>query len=471
MSSWCQIHRQADRSKSIRRRWLIGLFLTVLVASVSMLFGGSNLPNPLPSIDPTGVISTYSTAGRIDLTNPFFQSLGTNGRSCASCHQPTDAWTITPDHVRARFAVSSGNDPIFRPVDGATCPSADVSSYAAKQSAYRLLLQKGLIRVSIAVPSSADFAIQSIQDPYNCPETTPSTPALYRRPLPATNLGFLATVMWDGRETYSGNTMSANLAQQAIDATLGHAQASTPPSPEQVAEIVGFESALYTAQLFDHKAGMLNEAGAKGGPFHLSTQPFYLGINDVLGQDPTGAKFNPAVFDVYDGWASASGKNAAARQAIARGQVLFNSFPITITGVAGLNTLPGLSTIQGTCSTCHDTPNSGDHSLSLAINIGTTSYPTVPALDVSALPVYTVLCSDGSTHQLTDLGRAMVTGKCSDLGKLKGPILRGLAARAPYFHNGGAATLIDVVNFYDQRFNLNLTRDQKADLVAFLQAL
>lgn len=73
--------------------------------------------------------------------------------------------------------------------------------------------------------------------------------------------------------------------------------------------------------------------------------------------------------------------------------------------------------------------------------------------------------------QVTDPGRAMISGKCQDIGKLKGPILRGLAARPPYFHNGAAATLNDVVNFYDQRFDLNLTQQQKADLVAFLQAL
>jgi len=72
---------------------------------------------------------------------------------------------------------------------------------------------------------------------------------------------------------------------------------------------------------------------------------------------------------------------------------------------------------------------------------------------------------------VTDPGRAMISGKCQDIGKLKGPVLRGLAARAPYFHNGGAETLGDVVNFYNQRFNLNLTEQQKADLVAFLQAL
>jgi len=65
----------------------------------------------------------------------------------------------------------------------------------------------------------------------------------------------------------------------------------------------------------------------------------------------------------------------------------------------------------------------------------------------------------------------MVTGKWKDIGRFKGPILRGLAARAPYFHNGFAATLLDVVNFYDSRFNMGLTAAEKADLVAFLQAL
>jgi len=88
------------------------------------------------------------------------------------------------------------------------------------------------------------------------------------------------------------------------------------------------------------------------------------------------------------------------------------------------------------------------------------------------LPVYTIRCNTtGALVQVTDAGRAMISGKCADIGKLKGPVLRGLAARAPYFHNGSAATLSDAVDFYDQRFNLNLTPQQKADLVAFLQTL
>ncbi len=107
----------------------------------------------------------------------------------------------------------------------------------------------------------------------------------------------------------------------------------------------------------------------------------------------------------------------------------------------------------------------------MPLSIGTTAYPALSALDVAGLPVYTVQCTDGTVLQVTDIGRAMKSGHCADVGKVKGPVLRGLAARAPYFHNGAAATLNDVVDFYDQRFSLNLSEQQKRDLVAFLQTL
>jgi cytochrome c peroxidase len=50
-------------------------------------------------------------------------------------------------------------------------------------------------------------------------------------------------------------------------------------------------------------------------------------------------------------------------------------------------------------------------------------------------------------------------------------MLRGLAGRAPYFHNGSAATLLDVVNFYERRFKLTLPEADQSDLVAFLRTL
>jgi cytochrome c peroxidase len=98
-----------------------------------------------------------------------------------------------------------------------------------------------------------------------------------------------------------------------------------------------------------------------------------------------------------------------------------------------------------------------------------------PALDIDGLPVFTLQCNQGplagQSFVVTDPGRALITGNCADIGKLKGPILRGLAARAPYFHNGSAATLLDAVNFYDRRFNIGFTPQQKQDLVNFLNSL
>ena len=71
----------------------------------------------------------------------------------------------------------------------------------------------------------------------------------------------------------------------------------------------------------------------------------------------------------------------------------------------------------------------------------------------------------------SDPGKALISGQCSDFNRIKGPVLRGLAARAPYFHNGAAANLREVVNFYDQRFSMQLTEEQKSALVAFLNSL
>jgi cytochrome c peroxidase len=469
----------------ISRSRLAVTALVVLGVLTAAIAADLHLNNLAPFRDPTGVVRTVSPGGQGDRPNAFFQSLGTNGRSCGSCHQASDGWTVTPAHIQERFHASQGLDPIFRTNDGANCPSADVSTLQAREKAYSMLLDKGLIRVSIGVPGNAEFSVEAIDDPHNCAETTPAGLALFRRPLPSTNLPFLTTVMWDGRESFKGQTLNFDLSDQAAGATLGHAQAAQRPTDAQIAEIVNFELQNFTAQTFDDDAGNLSAHGADGGPGALSKQPFFVGINDPLGGNPTGAPFNPVAFTLFDKWASAAGddphgERAAARAAVARGQALFNTLTIPISGVSGLNDLPGVpASFNGTCTTCHNSPNVGNHSVPLAINIGVTDFPALPALDIKGLPVYTFHCSASAVTpigktasiQTTDPGRALSTGKCADIGKTKGPILRGLAARAPYFHNGSAATLLDVVNFYDQRFNLNLTDGQKSDLVAFLRTL
>jgi cytochrome c peroxidase len=156
-------------------------------------------------------------------------------------------------------------------------------------------------------------------------------------------------------------------------------------------------------------------------------------------------------------------------RALPRGQTVFNTKTINITGVAGINDVLGVQSLPGSCGTCHDTFNVGNHSFPAPLNIGTGDL-TSP-LDVSYLPVITRNNATGAMAQTTDPGRVLATGLWADIGKVKGPILRGLAARAPYFHNGSAASLSDVVTFYDKRFNLGFTDQEKADLVAFLNSL
>lgn len=465
---------------------IAGGWLSGLTAS-----GQQSLPNLFPMPNATGLLETYKIGdGPIDLTGPFFQSLGTNGRSCATCHRPAQGWGTSADEIKARFILTQGLDPIFRTNDGSNCDhNIDTSTVGGRRKAYSLLIDKGLIRIVMQMPATAEFDVVSAANPYGCND--PANLSVYRRPLPATNLRFQTAVMWDGRESFpqtgtqkitfatNPGDLLADLAHQAVDASNTHAQASTPLTQQQQQAIVNFEMSMTTAQAYDYKAGALNGHGATGGPVGLGTQTmqaFYVGINDPLGGNPHGLPFTPVIFDLFNAWANASSDESqqedqdSRRASIARGQTLFNSKPINITGVAGLNDDLNLASIPGTCGTCHDSPNVGNHSVSAPLNIGVGDL-TSP-LGVSYLPVFTL--QNKTTLEIkttTDPGRALVTGLWKDVGRMKGPILHALSSRAPYFHNGSANSLSDAVDFYDKRFNIGFTRQEKADLIAFLSAL
>lgn len=449
---------------------LAGVGITMAVAVSGPAAAGNAIANLFAFDNPSGQSQTFNH-GILNPNNPFFKVLGSNGRACVTCHQASEGWSITPDGVRARFEESDGLDPIFRTNDGSNCEGADVTTRAARQSAFSLLLSRGLIRVGMDVPAGAEFIIENVDDPYQCGGSL-SSASMYRRPLPSTNLRFLSAIMWDGRESPGTLSMRDGLMQQANNATRGHAQAFADLTNEEKQQIVDFELGLHSAQGSDMDARELNAAKATGGAVHLSRQPFFIGINDPLGQNPSGAAFDPRAFTLFDAWAPSAASShspyAAARAAVARGQELFNTHRIDISGVSGLNDELHVASIAGTCTTCHDAPNVGNHSVKAPLNIGLTDADQ----RTPDMPLYTLRnVHTGDFTQTTDPGRAMVTGKWKDIGRFKGPILRGLAARAPYFHNGSAATLRDVVNFYDRRFNIGLTEAEKSDLVAFLRAL
>ena len=356
-----------------------------------------------------------------------------------------------------------------------------------------MLLDKGLIRVGIGIPANAEFELVKADDPYGFASATELS--LFRRPLPTTNLRFLSTVMWDGRETFRdpastdclfGTTtcfasLHFNLADQSNSATLGHAQGTVPLTAAQRAAIVDFELGLFTAQQQDDSAGRLAAHGANGGPTFLSSVVSYFGINDTLvGDYRSHAGFTPDVMMLYQGWQSylEDGRNAdperrdrgvaVARRAIARGQALFNGKPIVIRDVKGLNDDLNVPAILGTCTTCHNTPDAGNHSVPMPLDIGLAD----ASRRTPDQPLYTLRNkSTGATVQTTDPGRALITGRWQDIGRFKGPILRALAPRAPYFHNGSAKDLNEVVRFYNDRFGIGFTEQERDDLVAFLKAL
>src|SRR5262245_2723352 len=85
------------------------LTVSVILAFAHLVRGDDN---KIDTPNPSGVLRTITLDGeRLDFSNPFFRKLGTNGRSCVSCHVPATGWTISPPEVRARFDATGGRDP------------------------------------------------------------------------------------------------------------------------------------------------------------------------------------------------------------------------------------------------------------------------------------------------------------------------------------------------------------------------
>jgi cytochrome c peroxidase len=395
-----------------------------------------SIPNNFPFPNSAGTLATFSTTGSVNLDDEFFEDFGTNERNCGTCHLPSDGWGISAATVRILFDLTGGTHPIFRLVDGANSPRADVSTVSKRRAAYSMLRNRGVIRVGIGIPANAEFELIAVDDPYRFAHA--GELSLFRRPIPSTNLRFIPTVMWDGREA-SGATIPERLAVQSNSATEGHAEAAAPLVQADRLAIVNFELALTTGQVRDSVAGRLDAAGARGGAQHLSTM-----------------SVANARFDLFDAWRGASGGTAesARRAAIARGQELFNN--------------PNAGAGGGACRGCHSVANVGSSAAPIFFNVGTSA----GSRRTPDLPLYTLRNrTTGEVRTTTDPGRALITGLWADVDRFKAPVLRGLASRAPYFHAGSAATLPAVVTFYEQSLGFAFTPEEEADLVAFLSAL
>jgi hypothetical protein len=387
----------------------------------------NKIPNNLPIPDSAGFGASFHPSGSIDLSSDFFTPQGTNGRHCGTCHAPENGWSITPAAVALTFVLTGGTDPLFVNNLDTDTPASDMSTFAARWNSTTMLRQGKFTR-KVAPPAVRDYEVIAASDPFGVGTTTSLW--FFRRPLPTANLRS-ATVMWDGANTVATG-LRDGLIKQARSNVTG-AQQGAPAADAVIFDIVDDERALSFAQLIIPSVGRLDADGAHGGPEAASAQPLVEGR-----------------FDLYDAWQHSG--NPRRRQ-IWRGQEIFNN----------VNPPSGHR-----CGGCHTAANNGQNVSGQLFDLGLSR----PELARPDMAVYTFRrTSDGAIRQTTDPGRGIRTGNFADLDHFKVPSLRGLAARAPYFHNGFAKDLDAVVDFYNDRFSLNLSKQEHSDLVAFLCSL
>jgi cytochrome c peroxidase len=234
--------------------------------------------------------------------------------------------------------------------------------------------------------------------------------------------------MTDGRE--------ASLFDQAVTAIRGHEEAAQLPPRDKRLQIVRFERQIFAAQSGDMRGGLLTEFE---GPMLLGPK----NLAEAKSAPPVAASLIAS-----EGWLNPPGPPIAEfqkhyRESVSRGSALF---------------------AKETCARCHSAA-----AAATPMEIGTVNRASKE--EAGPLPLFKVTCSTGKVIYTEDPGRAMVTGRCADVGAIVMQQLRGLAARAPYFSNGSARTLRDVIDFYDQRFHIGYTEQEKQDLENFLKVL
>ena len=464
---------------------------------------------PLASYDNAlGSVGILNSSGPvITAGHPFFEPLGENGRACVTCHQPADGMSLSVETIRQRWHDTQGKDPLFAPVDGSNCPHLPPED----PNSHSLLLERGLIRIFLPWPPKAadgsaidpEFTLEVVRDPTGC-NTHPvyglasrnPMVSIYRRPRPVANLryvthqkfGVFAFIGKNGlpasRDPATGQPSGMNLladarqptlATQAVEAAVTHLQFDGKLDDERQRRIVEFEQQLYVAQSRHVGAGNLMEPG---GPPGLGVLNVAAGRDGLLGNNITNW-----VIPMGEQWKR---DDNVMRQSIARGHDVFMFRTFWIRDAMHLNTVGLGNPTKRTCATCHGMHMMGMDIANGWMDIGTTNLPHAREEPLNPwndrkpqLPLFRITCKAsvpphpflGRTIYTQDPGRALISGKCNDVGTVVMQQLRGLAARAPYFSNGSAGTLREMIDFYDRRFDIGFNDQERDDLANFLGAL
>ncbi|MBC2669822.1 hypothetical protein ACFOON_00395 [Novosphingobium piscinae] len=462
---------------------------------------GRVFPATLDYPNAHGVMRTLLSGGPLPTRgHPFFEPIGTNGRACVTCHQPADGMSLAASTAAARWELTGGRDPLFAAIDGSNCPTLP----QGERASHSLLLERGLFRIQRpwpvrewqGRPVTPDFTLEVVRDPNGCNSGPRYGPAagnvsVYRRPRPVSNFKYLLAVgfAYDPKQgialprdprsgqMQSGNLMADNRAgslfEQMADAATSHLQLMGRLTPQQEARILDFEMRLHTAQQISHAGGPLDTLGAEGGPAKLrDSQPGALG------------SIGTPVWSEFAAWekipaaeaAKLSPEQLAFRQSVARGAQVFRNKTFLITDSSGINAPVGFGNpVRNSCVFCHNMSQMGNDVAPGQVDLGTTTLPFAdPWPD---LPLFRITCRGkphpfyGRVFYTYDPGFALTTGRCADAGKITLQSMRGLAARAPYFSNGLASDLRGIVDYYERRYSIGYTEQEKQDLVNLMSVL
>jgi hypothetical protein len=452
----------------------------------------ASFPRAVSAANANGTLTTLNAAGQTATRgHPFFTSLGSNGRACVTCHQPSDGMALALTTIQKRWEQVGPNDPLFATSDGANCP--DLSR--AEKASHSLLLERGLFRIALPWPRRdangkalpSDFTLEVVRDPTGCNRSATYGLAshdpqvsVYRRPRPATNLKYILAVgfPFDPKsglplrsdpqgnmvsEALMADSRSLTLEAQVRDAMRTHLQMNGNPSPGQIRQIVEFESGLSTAQSQDKWGGPLP------GPEHLEKSP--AGVLQG-GGSPIFKEF--AALPPVPG---ATPEQQALRESVARGAQLFSKRQFLVKDTAGINTMGFGNPVRNSCAMCHNMHGSGIDVAPGRIDIGNANEPF--AKPSPELPLFKLVCKPGARAHpylgrviyTQDPGYALTTGRCEDIGKIMTQQMRGLSGRAPYFSNGAAMDLRELVEIYNRRYNIGFSEQEKTDLVNLMKVL
>jgi hypothetical protein len=464
---------------------------------------GRVFPAQLDYANENGTLRALLVGGPMETKgHPFFTAIGPAGRACVTCHQPADGMSLSAQSAQEQWNKAGAKDPLFFAYDGSNCPSLP----QGERASHSLLLDHGLIRIARHWPPrdhagkamTPDFKIDVVRDPTGCNVdakwglTSPRQEiSVFRRPRPVANFKYIEAMGFsfdpkagmalpldpDTGKPVSNNLMAdgrvLSLASQMRDAAGTHLQFVDKLDQGDIDRIIDFERRIYVAQQVSKVAGPLDADGAEGGPRKLAeSKPGRLGSQGV------------AIWSEFEAWdklpepekAKLKPEARAFRESVARGARSFRERTFLITDSAGINSPIGFGNpVRNACAFCHNMSQMGMDVAPGQIDLGTTNKPFADPMPW--LPLFRVTCLGkphahyGRVIYTSDPGYALTTGRCADVGRITLQSLRGLSARAPYFSNGSAKDLRGVIEFYNRRYNINYSEQEKQDLVNLMSVL